>query len=85
VTATTRHAQVESTVGTQATFLEPGREYELFYWKDGWESLGRARAGDGPLAFAGAPAGALYWLVGAESSREEERIFTYEADAQVWW
>jgi hypothetical protein len=85
VTATTRHAQVESTVGTQATFLEPGREYELFYWKDGWESLGRAKAGDGPLAFAGAPAGALYWLVGAESSREEERIFTYEADAQVWW
>jgi len=83
--ATTRHAQVESTVGTQPSYLEPGREYELFYWKDGWASLGRAKADGGPLAFAGAPAGALYWLVGAESSREEERIFTHEADAQVWW
>jgi len=83
--ATTRHAQVESTVGTQSTFLEPARDYELFYWRDAWVSLGRAKAGDAPLAFAGAPEGALYWLVGAESSREEERIFTYEGDAQVWW
>lgn len=83
--ATTRHAQVESTVGTQPSYLEPGREYELFYWKDGWESLGRAKADGGPLAFAGVPAGALYWLVSTGSSREEERIFTHEADAQVWW
>jgi hypothetical protein len=83
--STTRRAQVESTVGAQPSSLEAGREYELFYWKDGWVSVGRAKAGDQPLAFAGAPEGALYWLVGAESSREEERIFTYESDTQVWW
>jgi hypothetical protein len=83
--ATTRHAQVASTVGTQPSFLEAGREYELLYWKDEWVSVGRATAGTEPVVFAGVPEGALCWLVGAEGSREEERIFTYESDAQVWW
>jgi len=64
--------------------LRAGAGYELFYWQDAWVSVGRAVAGDEPLAFRSVPGGALYWLVEDDSSREE-RIFTYESDRQVWW
>ena len=83
--STTRRAQVESTDGVQPTFLEPGREYELFYWKDEWVTAGKALAGTEPLEFADVPEGVLYWLLPTGSSRDEERIFTYESNAQVWW
>ena len=62
----------------------PGTEYELFYWQDGWQSLGKAIAGKDPLVFDKAPTGCLYWLV-ATGSDKDERIFTIEDGKQVWW
>jgi len=82
--ATTRRRQMESTEGVQAAFFHGGATYELFYWDHEWVSAGTRIAADGPLVFDHVPAGALYWLV-EEDSRREERIFTYESNAQVWW
>ncbi len=75
---------VSDTDGVRKTALEPGRPYELFYWQGEWKSAGRLTARDEPLVFEGVPSGGLYWLV-AEGSRRDERIFTYEQNAQVWW
>ncbi len=82
--STTRRKQETSTDGIAKTFLSPGLEYELSYWTDGWQSLGKAVASDKPLVFDNVPAGGLYWLT-EEGSDREERIFTIEDGIQVWW
>jgi len=84
ITSTTRRTQEKSTESFEISYLTPGKEYELFYWDDGWQSLGEAEATDEPIEFL-APSGALYWLVAVDSKREEERIFTYSDGRQVWW
>jgi hypothetical protein len=84
LTSTTCRKQEISTDGVMKTFLNPGQNYELFYWLNGWQSLGKQIAEDKPLVFEKVPVGALYWLV-AEGSDREERIFTIEEGKQVWW
>jgi hypothetical protein len=84
LTSTTRRKQVASTDGIEKPFLTPSVEYELFYFDDGWQSLGIATATDKPLVFDAVPVGCLYWLV-AEDSDHEERPFSYDDDRQVWW
>ena len=68
----------------RTVFLEVGEKYELFYWEDGWESFGTQIATESPLKFNKLPAKRLYWLV-KENSDEEERIFTYDNNKQIWW
>ena len=70
--------------GSAKVLLTSGQEYELFYWKDGWQSVGKQVAKDKPLVFKEVPAGCLYWLV-AKGSDKEERIFTVENGKQIWW
>jgi hypothetical protein len=84
ITATTIRARVVSTDGIEMTPLIPGQEYELFYWLDGWQSLGTAAATTEDVNLEGVPSGGLYWLV-AEDSDKDERIFTIEDGEQVWW
>ena len=84
LTSTTHRKQEISTDGIAKVFLTVGQTYELFYWKDDWQSVGKAVASDTPLVFEDIPAGSLYWLV-AENSDHEERIFTIEDGRQVWW
>lgn len=83
--ATSRPGAPPAGENAPATHLTAGTSYELFYWGDDWVSVGKAVApADRPLTFESVPSGGLYWLVEEDSSREE-RIFTYESDAQVWW
>jgi hypothetical protein len=58
--------------------------YELFYWNDGWISLGRQTANEARLHFKNIPRNALYFLHDCTESKEE-RIFTLENGQQVWW
>ncbi len=83
--STTARTQEASTDGVAKTFLTSGKEYELFYWKDGWQKAGSLVPADKPLIFDNVPAGSLYWLVPKDSNKEEERIFTIEDGKQVWW
>lgn len=83
--ATTKRQLAASTDGKVEAYLTPGAEYELSYWKDGWQSVGTVQADDkGAVTFDKAPSGGLYWLTGKDSDREE-RIFTLDGGVQVWW
>ena len=83
--ATTRRQLEASTDGVAKAFLTPGQEYELSYWSEGWQSLGKATADDkGSITFEHVPVDGVYWLVAKDSDREE-RIFTIEDGRQVWW
>ena len=84
LTATTARVLEVSTDGVSKKPPTPGTEYELFYWQDGWQSLGKATAGKDPLVFEKVPIDCLYWLV-ATGSDKDERVFTIEDDKQIWW
>lgn len=64
--------------------LKSGTEYELFYWENEWNSVGKATATDKPLLFDKLPANGLYRLTATDSD-DEERIFTMDGVTQVWW
>lgn len=82
--STTQRKQEISTDGITKTFLTAGKQYELFYWNDGWLSLGKKTAAKKPLTFKKVPEGSLFWLV-EDGSDHEERIFTIENGQQIWW
>jgi len=83
--STTNKVLAVSTDGVAQAAFTPAKEYELFYWKSGWQSLGKTTASDKPLLFDSVPTGYLYWLV-ETSSNKEERIFTIDPSGkQVWW
>jgi hypothetical protein len=66
-------------------FIETGDEYELVFWCEGkWESLGRQKATDVTVTFENCPMNALFLLHNLTKGMEE-RIFTYNNGAQVWW
>jgi hypothetical protein len=64
--------------------IQVGHQYELFYWDDGWNSLGLKTADSTSLTYEKVPANCLYWLK-CYTKGAEERIFTYENGTQVWW
>jgi hypothetical protein len=64
--------------------IKVGDEYELFYWKNEWISLGGKVAKDTVLIFDAAPSNALFWLRDLTEGTQE-RIFTYEKGQQIWW
>ena len=80
---TVRTLQV-STNGTIKKKIDKDKKYELSYWDDGWQSLGKSSSAKNGLTFDNVPAGCLYWMV-ADNSDEEERIFTIENGKQIWW
>ncbi len=84
--STTRKVTRNATDNIEKAFFVPGKSYELFFWKnDAWQSVGKQKAGKGPLVFRNVPSKALYWLL-AEHSNREERIFTLDGKGrQVWW
>jgi len=84
LSSTTKVKQDNSTDGVMKTYLNTGADYELSYWHDGWQSLGKKTAGEKPLQFDSVPGGGLYRLA-ADDSKDDERIFTYSDGLQIWW
>ncbi|MCF0185030.1 MAG: discoidin domain-containing protein [Bacteroidaceae bacterium] len=65
--------------------IEPGDDYELFYWKDRhWHSLGKQTANKTTIVYDNVPVDGLYILKNLTKGKDE-RIFTYDNDKQVWW
>ena len=64
--------------------IQIGNTYELFYWQDGWKSLGQKIANTTFLCYENTPKNYILWLKDLTEG-EEERIFTYENSKQVWW
>jgi len=69
---------------TDTNYIIPGKDYELFYWDEGWKSLGRKVASGMHMDYKYVPADALFWLH-CHSGGKEERPFTIEDGVQVWW
>ena len=69
--------------------VTPGDVHEVLYWdsgdngEGGWVSLGKQTATDIKLVYENVPVGALFWIRNP-SRGQQERIFTYEKDKQVW-
>jgi hypothetical protein len=68
----------------QSNNIFPDHEYELFYWKNVWVSLGKQVAHTNYLIYENAPTNALFWIRD-HSGGKQERIFTYEHNEQIWW
>jgi len=67
-------------------FINIGNLYELYYWKDDdWKSLGTKISGySQQLVYNNVPNDALF-LLRNHTEGNEERIFTYDGEKQIWW
>jgi hypothetical protein len=63
--------------------VKQGESYELFFWDQSWQSLGKRTASNDSVYFDDLPGHRLYWLVRA-GSRKLERIFTLEPKLRYW-
>ncbi len=75
---TTFGGEGEATAACELNGKE-GVDYELFLWRDGWQSLERRQCDTTPMRFEKLPVDGLFWLV-ADGSRRLERIFRVAAD-----
>ncbi len=66
-----------------ANFVEPGHEYELCYYKNGWISTGIRKATCDSLIYQ-LPNNSLM-ILRDQTDGKEERPFTYRNGKQVWW
>jgi hypothetical protein len=65
--------------------IVPGELYELYYWEEGWKSLGQQTGRDDyRLVYTNVPGNALLYIHN-HTRGKEERPFTYENGKQVWW
>jgi hypothetical protein len=64
--------------------VNPGMNYELFYWDNQWISLGQKKATSYSVTFDGIPENALLWLRNLNEGKEE-RIFTLVDGEQIWY
>lgn len=64
--------------------IAPGDLYELWYWDNGWRSLGRKQAADYKISWDNVPTGTLYWIYD-RTKGVEQRIFTYRDEQITWW
>lgn len=63
-------------------FVTRGAFYELFYYDEGWHSLGERFSVEDYVEYD-VPEGALLWL--KCDMGQDERIFTYKKGRQVWY
>lgn len=66
-------------------FVESGKSYELFYWKNKWVSAGSRQAESDSLEYSDVPQGSIYFLRCRNCDNRDERPFTYEDGKQIWW
>lgn len=62
----------------------PNQEYELFYFKQGWNSIKKDTATENYLIYNNIPYNALF-LLKNYTMGNEERIFIYENNKQIWF
>ena len=76
--------EIQFCAKTDANFIIPGNQYELYYWDDKWIFFDDKTAEDYFLEFDNVPSNGVYWLK-CTTEGKEERAFTYGEKGQVWW
>ena len=64
--------------------IEAGHLYELYYFDKQWHLIGRQLAKENRLIFEDVPSGALL-LLKDKTKGQEERIFEYVNNQQIWY
>ncbi len=82
--STTRKTTKNATDNVEQAYFETGKQYELFYWDYGWQSLGKKTATGKALQFQNVPANALLWLVKEKSHKDERPFIIDENGKQIW-
>ncbi|MCK5125452.1 MAG: transglutaminase domain-containing protein [candidate division Zixibacteria bacterium] len=78
-------AMATSTETVKHTPLASGVTYELKYWHGSeWTEFSTYTPKSKTISVSDLPAGGLYWLT-AQDSKNDERIFTIEANKQIFW
>lgn len=78
-----RVTKIVYTPRNRDNYIRPGDQFELFYCRNVWKSLGVIIPESDSLLYKGVPRDALLLLVN-HSRGVQERIFTYEKGKQVW-
>jgi hypothetical protein len=68
----------------ESNVIFTGENYEVFYWSDGWKSMGKQEATSTFLIYDNAPSNGLFWIRNLDKGKQE-RIFTIDNNQQVWW
>lgn len=65
----------------------PGKNYELYYWNNGWKLSGQQRAAEGctELVFADVPRNTLFLLLPEYSEGKERPFMITEEGELIWW
>lgn len=77
--------QIRYLAAGDSHFVEAGKNYELFYWKDKWVSAGIKQTSGTSIEYPEVPGDAVYLLKCLDCENREVRPFTYEQGKQVWW
>lgn len=76
-------SEIVYTPRNRDNYIRPGDLFELFYFQEGWRSLGAKMADSDSLLYERVPKGALL-LLSNYSRGSQERIFVYDKGVQVW-
>lgn len=75
---------ISYTPRNRLNYIYADNEYELFYYDDGWNSLGRMIADSDSLVYYNVPDGPLLYLKN-HTTGIKEMVFTYEDDKQCFY
>lgn len=80
---TAKHPFTLRKKGPQGPTISAEAEYDLYYWKTRWVSMGKKVAISDSLVYT-LPDNGVFWLKSADKTTKE-RIFTLEGGVQSWW
>lgn len=78
-----RISRIVYTPRNRDNYIRPGDTYELFFFGNGWESLGITTAGSDSLLYKSVPENVFLFLKN-HTRGSQERIFTYGDEGQIW-
>ncbi len=77
-------SQIRFLTRNDLNVVEPNDVYELFYYDQGFRSLGKKTSSDYNIQYESVPSNCIY-LLRDISKGKQERIFEYKDSEQYWW
>lgn len=84
VDSSTKRTIVMKKKSPEGPSIIKGNAYELFYWSEGWSSIGKQVAAADSLIYDDVPDNALLWIRSKDKA-SNERPFLYKDGEQIWY